>query len=383
MWTRRGMMSAGGALAGAVLAGAARAADDGVIVVPMRLSDGRFWTSVWLNGKGPYSFALDTGSTAYVVAPKLIAEAGLLYAPSINVMGITGAAHARREYWAKDVVIGGALRDQTATFIANPLGGEPTFGLLPVGLLMLKPTEVDFTEGQLRIYETGRPDLTSYQRLADGVIRGRALYATVNLDGERYRLQLDTGDPGGVTLSASTVWRRGLWNRFAKWMADDGAGITEGFKGRAVRMQSLTLGDVAMTSPVVQLIAPDTIDSGRQAADGLMGLDVLRRLNLFVDAGDNSLWIKPNALLGRPFSYNRSGLTLRRAKGHLVVVAALPDTPAAKAGLVPGDVIHPPPGLSPLRFVQSLSDDPGVVLSFQAERDGKAFPVRLVLQDLI
>jgi S1-C subfamily serine protease len=166
-------------------------------------------------------------------------------------------------------------------------------------------------------------------------------------------------------------------------MADDGAGITEGFKGRAVRMQSLTLGDVAMTSPVVQLIAPDTIDSGRQAADGLMGLDVLRRLNLFVDAGDNSLWIKPNALLGRPFSYNRSGLTLRRAKGHLVVVAALPDTPAAKAGLVPGDVIHPPPGLSPLRFVQSLSDDPGVVLSFQAERDGKAFPVRLVLQDLI
>jgi S1-C subfamily serine protease len=67
----------------------------------------------------------------------------------------------------------------------------------------------------------------------------------------------------------------------------------------------------------------------------------------------------------------------------LVVVAALPDTPAAKAGLAPGDVIHPPPGLSPLRFVQSLSDDPGVVLSFQAERDGNAFPVRLVLQDLI
>jgi hypothetical protein len=377
------MMAAGGALAGAALAGVARADETGVIVVPMRLSDGRFWTSVWLNGKGPYRFALDTGSVAYVVAPKLVTQADLAYAPSQNVIGLTGTAHARREYWAKDVVIGGALRDNAATFIANPLGSELTFGLLPVGLLMLKPTEVDFTDGQLRIYETGGPDLTHYQRLSDGVIRDRALYATAYLDGERYRLQLDTGDPGGVTLFASTVRRRGLWNRFPKWTPDDGAGLTEGYKGRDVRMQSLTLGDVTMKSPVVQLIAPDTIDNATDAADGLLGLDALRRLSLFVDAGDNSLWVKPSALLDWPFSYNRSGLTLRRARGRLVVVATLPDTPAAQAGLVAGDVIHPPSGLTALRFVQSLSDNPGVVLSFQAERDGRAFPVRMVLRDLI
>jgi hypothetical protein len=385
MLTRRALIPAGGAILAQALSlgGAARAADDGVIVVPMRLSEGRFWTSVWIDGKGPYTFSLDTGSSVYFLAPKIIREAGLSYAPSLNIRGITGGAHARRDYWAKEVVIGGVLRDRTVTFVANPFPYERTVGLLPIGLLMLQPTEVDFAEGQLRIYQTGGPDLTGYQKLSDGVIRGRALYATVDLDGERYRLQLDTGDPGGVTLSASTVWRRGLWNRFPKWTQADGYGVAEGFKGRAVRMQSLKIGDVTMNSPIVQLIAPETVDNTNQIADGLMGLDALRRLSLFVDAGQNSLWIKPNAVLNWPFRYNRSGLTLKLAGRRLVVVTAAPDTPAAKAGLAAGDLIDPPTGISPPTFVQSLSGEPGVVLHFQAERDGKAFAVRMVLQDLI
>jgi len=399
MWTRRALIPAASALATTALAlgRSAQAADDGVIVVPMHLSDERFWTEVWINRKGPYRFVLSTASTRYIISRKIVDEAGLTYAASENLRGVTGVGHAERNYAAAEVVIGGVLRDRDVVFSAAPLGGDMIAGHIPLGLLLLRPTELDFAGSQMRIYETGAPPTTDYQRLdlsfpledvpqlSVGAARFKAaprLIVPVRLDGEVFRLMVDTGGSYAVTLSARTVANRGLWNKYSKWTQADGRGIEETFKGRAVRLKTLQVGDVTMKDPVVHLIDPQMIDTSFYA-DGWIGLETLRRMSLLIDAGSNSLWMKPNGAVGQAFRYNRSGMGLGLRDNVLRIVRLSPGSPAAGAGLAVGDVILPPADTTPRAFRYSLTDQPGRVLEFHVERGGKVSPVRLVLQDLI
>jgi predicted metalloprotease with PDZ domain len=130
------------------------------------------------------------------------------------------------------------------------------------------------------------------------------------------------------------------------------------------------------------LIDPSTVDTNSDL-DGLLGLEALRRLDLFIDAGANALWIRPNGLVGQAFRYNRSGMALGSVQGRLAVVRVQPGSPAETAGLAVGDLIILPDSMTAGALRHALSDEPGVVITFQAARDGKVFPVRLVLRDLI
>jgi len=139
---------------------------------------------------------------------------------------------------------------------------------------------------------------------------------------------------------------------------------------------------VTMKDPVVHLIDPQMIDTSFYA-DGWIGLETLRRMSLLIDAGSNSLWMKPNGAVGQAFRYNRSGMGLGLRDNVLRIVRLSPGSPAAGAGLAVGDVILPPADTTPRAFRYSLTDQPGRVLEFHVERGGKVSPVRLVLQDLI
>jgi hypothetical protein len=377
-------------------AGAVRAADDGVIVVPMHLSDERFWTFVWINRTGPYRLMLDTGSSRYLISSRIVEAAALTYATSENVRGLTGVAHTERNYAAADVVIGGVLRDRNVVFSAAPLGSDFIAGAMPLGLLLLRPTELDFAESQIRIYEVNRPSIADFQRLdlvapleAVSLVGDAAVFKApprliipIRLDGQVFRLLMDTGAPSAITLNGRTVAKHGLWSKYPKWAETDGRGLEETFKARMVRLSTLEIGDVAIKDPIVHLIDPQTIDADDQA-EGLIGLEVLRRMTLLIDAGSNSLWMKPNGAVGQAFRYNRSGMGLGLSDHVLRVAHLTPDSPATRAGLAVGDTILLPSDTTPRMFHNSLTDQPGRVLEFQAERGGRVFPVRLVLRDLI
>jgi hypothetical protein len=398
MLSRRSLLPGAATLAAITVARTTAWADDGAFVVPMRIGENRFWTSTFINRKGPYRLFLDTGSPSYALAPSVIAELGLPSAPSRGLQGLTGGGRQTRDYTADEVVFGGVLRDRNVEFLATPFGSDFA-GLFPLGLLLLRPTQVDFVDPALRIFERGRPDLSEFKPLellrplasvagatplAGGVFGREAprLIVEVRIDGEIYRLMMDSGATTPVTLYAAAVYRRKLWDRFPNYAAGEGRGLYDSFKGRAVRMTTLQMGQVTMKNPIVHLIDPSTVDTNSDL-DGLLGLEALRRLDLFIDAGANALWIRPNGLVGQAFRYNRSGMALGSVQGRLAVVRVQPGSPAETAGLAVGDLIILPDSMTAGALRHALSDEPGVVITFQAARDGKVFPVRLVLRDLI
>ncbi|TAE62013.1 MAG: PDZ domain-containing protein [Bacteroidetes bacterium] len=71
---------------------------------------------------------------------------------------------------------------------------------------------------------------------------------------------------------------------------------------------------------------------------GLLGNDLLKRFNLVINYPDQEIHIKPNTKFREPFDYAYLGCNLYQVDNVIVFGEVLPNTPAAKAGLLDGDV---------------------------------------------
>lgn len=72
---------------------------------------------------------------------------------------------------------------------------------------------------------------------------------------------------------------------------------------------------------------------------GLIGNDILRRFNAIINYPDFNIHLKPNTHFNEPFDYAYTGLGIFNVDGRVLVMDVIENSPAAKAGLLPGDVI--------------------------------------------
>lgn len=73
--------------------------------------------------------------------------------------------------------------------------------------------------------------------------------------------------------------------------------------------------------------------------DGLLGYSFLRRFRVTIDYPHRMLWLEPVNVPAdqRPYEYSHVGIQIERRDGALSVVAVAEDSPAARAGIEPGD----------------------------------------------
>ncbi|HVS96460.1 MAG TPA: aspartyl protease family protein [Puia sp.] len=72
---------------------------------------------------------------------------------------------------------------------------------------------------------------------------------------------------------------------------------------------------------------------------GLIGNDLLRRFNLIVNYARSEIYLVPNSAYNQPFDYSYTGLSIGLIDGRVMVTDVMPGSPAAKAGLLEGDII--------------------------------------------
>ena len=72
---------------------------------------------------------------------------------------------------------------------------------------------------------------------------------------------------------------------------------------------------------------------------GLIGNDILRRFNVILNYPEQSIHIKPNNHYTETFDYSYTGLGIYQIDGEIRVVDVIANSPGAKAGFQPGDVI--------------------------------------------
>lgn len=347
--------------------------------------DGRVWMQARFGTRGPFPFVIDTGNFANMIRREHARALGLRQVGQVTSRGIGGTA-AFPVYAGEDVSFGNA-RVGTLDFAAyDDLAiHREAAGLLSASVMTVADSDLDFEAGEWRIYPDGRGARPGYEMLpsALGVSARRFGAAPIFVDaaigGRSYRLQVDTGAPGQVLLFSAATRRSGLWDGNGPYSPRQSRGIGgEGAMGRLVRVPEIGIGSIRFERALVALTDPGSRNA--LDADGLLGLELLERMNISTDLRAMKLWAMRNARPARPERYGISGLWIDRRGERLVVVAVSPHSPAADAGLRIGDEIQ---GVPFDQFIRRLGGRPGDVIDIAYRRGGEARSTRLTLRPFL
>jgi hypothetical protein len=367
-----------------------RAAEKTAVEAPVVIEDGRLWISARI-GERSFRFIIDTGAASNFIRPDIAKELRLANVSVGNaVSGVGGRSRIVGAVEASNVIIGGAVRQNRMIFSTYDFGrGLPTdaAGLLAAGVVTAYDCDLAMGEtvGKWRIWPNGRNVMPEGAPLTGATVAHRnqrdgseRIVMTVAIDGQSYRLLADTGSPRAITLFSRSVERSGLWDAPA-WAPQ----MLAGFGGAAARLSRTTratrleLGPLALKRPFVTLADPAQAPFGD--VDGLIGLPLLSLFDLSIDASASKVWVHRNVRKPTVDAYGRSGLWLKREGDGASIGAVGAGSPAAGAGLRPGD-----------RVVGSFADayraangDAGKPVELDVARDGAPVKARFVLADYL
>ncbi len=385
--TRRGLI--GGLAASALLPGTALRAQGRVIATPIALQEGRVWIAATIGGSQPLQFLIDTGGVVSLIRESIARQLGLRERGRVRLSGIGGPDNFLI-YEARDVAFSSGAVQPSVVFGALPpeitLGREAA-GAFAAGLITQADADLDFGRSEWRLYPDGRGSREGYRELPSAIehLPGNALgsafvFVDAVLDGQNYRLLVDTGMAGQIRLWPRAARRSGLWNDANPYAPERGFGIGGvGARGRLVRASSLRLGDFAFERPLVFLTEPSSSE-GSGYSDGIIGLSYLELLNLSTDVRRRRVWAQPSGRTPRPERYGMTGLWLDERRGALVISQLSPRSPAADAGLQIGDEIL---DMSLAEFIRRAGGRPGASFELRYRRGGETRTTRLTLREFL
>lgn len=247
-----------------------------------------------LNGHGPITMALDSGGVVSLLDTRFVQSQNLPKRGSIR-LGM-GGREGIFDTVTADLVVGNALRISNMLFgsTSRIQFGANIVGSLGAGFLTNGASELDFDQSVWRFLSTGITDLPGYTRLPSAIVKGRSgtfLFVDAMLNGVGVRLAVDTGYPSMIRLTPAAQSRTGL----------DRSGL-------ATRPQTVR-GHPAGSAVYCDRTQIGGIDLGRTIVaranranpvfqDGLLGLALLRQLNMVINPARGELWIRRNGLAG-------------------------------------------------------------------------------------
>ena len=318
MISKRQFLAGGGAL-GLTLAGGIARAADGPVTVPIHVYRERVTViPVTLDGKGPYPFALATGSPLNVIDGDLATDLGLAPAHVLrnllldNKSVSQGQVDSSREV-ACDAVAIGAYGMGRRIFTVDTIRPEhmahhikglsrPDFprGVVGTNTFLDAPCVIDLAGGQATFYPVGAPDLSGFAEvdihLENTDMSGdKSLVIHTRLDGERLDCFPDSGGNTELYLTSRYVRKHHLWDAFTDFSEHDAdAHNPSRGKVRQVRMRGFTLGPLVFDEINVSLADPlhsDHLDEAGVTA--VVGRGLLSQAVMVF--ADGHLYMRANA----------------------------------------------------------------------------------------
>lgn len=106
------------------------------------------------------------------------------------------------------------------------------------------------------------------------------------------------------------------------------------------RLSQLRVGGAEFHQVPVKLCCGNgPLANFEDALDGNLGIGILGRLHLTVDFSHRKVYFQPPIDQATPFPVNHIGLTIRSEKQGWLIVHVAEKSPAALAGMAPGDII--------------------------------------------
>jgi len=329
------------------------------VTLPFRLLNNHIYVSATVNGKGPYTFIVDTGGHC-LISPQLVAELGLKIVGATAMSG-AGTKTTAGGFTHVDEVALGAMRMRNqlgfaAQIYAPAVEGIRVDGMVGFEMFRRFAVQIDYGRGLLTITDPTRFDPTGAGTALPFVFYDHLPMVRGALADLPARFNIDTGSRSEVDITGPFVAAHGLRSRFSKGVsAVTGWGMGGPSRSYVVRLPSLALGSIQVSSPVAGL----SEDKGGSISDpnfeGNIGSGLLKRFVVTFDYAHQMMYLRPVAPtpidVGR---FDRSGMWINSGPDGYVVTDVAANGPAQQAGIQVGDIITRLDG-TPSRF-DGLSD---------------------------
>lgn len=363
--------------------------------VPFRLLNNHVYVQATVNGKGPYTFIVDTGGHT-LLSPKLIKAVGLTAVGEAVTSG-AGEGHEISGFVHFDeIAIGDVrLKDQMgfATGIYEPaIEGIPVDGMVGFELIRRLVTTIDYGRQTLTF-----TDPAAFKAAAAlGVAVPFVFYdhlpnVTGSAMGFPARFDIDTGSRAEVDFTSPFVNAHNLRARFAKGAsAVTGWGVGGPARDYMVRLPSLMLGPVKVENIAAGLSEAKGGSISDPNYEGNVGSALLKRFVVTFDYAHQVMYLK--RIVPAPpdvGTFDRSGMWINARDGGFAITDVAKGSAAAEAGLAVGDVILALDGKPAI--AEQLADarrmlrekPPGTKVTLSVRHGGETRPVTIVLKDQI
>ena len=365
---------------------------DGETTVPLDIQ-GFVVVGARLNGRD-FDFILDTGGHN-IITPEVAQLLGVRPVGD-GASGGSGSGTLTEQYVRIDRLELGAatLRDQH--FYVLPLqygtverGAQaPLAGLLGLEIFERFATRIDYPNARLTLRKPDR-----FRHATGGVpvpitfdddqplLQGR-------INGVSGLIGLDTGN--GATLVVQPVWARenGLADTLKRGVETVSYGAGGASSNWVSRVRSVEVGGVDLPRQIVRYAEDKAgaFSSRTEAAN--IGTDTLSNFVLDIDYKRGVIWFEFRpGYVSRPF--NRAGMSaIKDDPSSFRVTLVIPDSPAAQAGLAPGDLIRtvdgvPARALSGRNLADKLIQAPGTEVVLATTRGSFARTAVVSLREML
>lgn len=224
----------------------------------------------------------------------------------------------------------------------EPFIGERIDGIIGHDLLAQARVRIDYARRTVTLSRGSSAPLSTGGTALPVRIEGREAIVDVTLfplsgDSVVAALKVDTGSPTALGVDGGLVRSTRLAGSNQARREVPGIGLAGESRGEAFLLRGVRVGDAVFETPLVYSTPTDSTTTG-----GVIGAELLRQFTLTFDYANARLWLQPAAGGSRSLDYDRSGLLLvaaGRAFDSLVVRHVESRSPAAQAGVLPGDVI--------------------------------------------
>ncbi len=309
---------------------------------------------VYVNGKGPYDFVLDTGVGPMIITdPSIIDSLNFSKLRKIKVSGLGIETVEAYVSQSLDVKVGSASIENIPTAILkedlfNLSGhlGLKIYGLLGFSFFNSFIVDIRYSENRLIIYDH------------DAKIKYRGKKIPIEIQNQKPYILATVDVPGGKTVEARFLMDTGASHALSlemlhgtefplpekKIKANLGMSLSGQIKGHVGRVGKFNVGgyvfkDVVAGFPDFKSIA-DKIDLSKR--NGNLGADLLRKFNIQFNYQGGFIYVKPNGLSKVPFEHDMIGMVvyLDQKEYKRVLIGEIDEnSPAEKAGLCPDDEI--------------------------------------------
>jgi predicted aspartyl protease len=370
------------------------------VTISTQVALGLVYMQGQVNDSGPLNVILDSGASASIVSPQVAEAAGLTSARSAEAAGIgKGSSQTLRLIDSCEFKWGASKKQLSLThqgaailpidYISAQVGkrvdaifGSNVFVSFSITVDYEHETATFFPPGA-ELHPSGTPIPIQ--------VSGKVPFVTATVEGENGKtvsglFLVDSGTAGQLILNRKFLEAHpGLLATGSFVDAPAVSAVGGEIRFKIVRVPRIGVGPHLFSGVVAAVPESSSGVLENAAIAGFIGAGLLSRFTVTWDYANQRMYLLPNDSLERPFETDASGahLTAKAPDYRTISIdSVLPGSPAAKAGLTPGDEIRSVNGVTglPLWKVVEAFRKAGTAVELAVERTPDTLKVTLPLR---